>query len=243
MSEVNVRRDEMADHRFYFEAKMNIADVANRNVRRRVFEEISRDLIEGLQKHDSNDALDVLSSVLESAFRTGNETAADAMKNGNSVSHQFMTDADIPEASREAVSWIRHAIFGTTVIKMRECLPRAVALVFVKSDIGSVDGRDPEWIQSGIQHINQYSDDALNPLVELGLITMSPRDNAGILSEWGYELAMTGRTLLPEHRSPSASSTSSEWAYLVRSGALRKGMALLSRAMPSRKERLIPAFG
>jgi hypothetical protein len=187
-------------------------EAADVDLRQSVLREMARDLLFNIEQGSFDSPTDALAQMLDQAFRSGVDVAqTDRSFSADDRIEREMTKMDAPLGSREALNRMIHAICGSFNPDNKRLDPSPHALIFVQVPTKTNDGA---WRQVG-HFTREYSHKAIAPLFELGLIKQIPGSAASCLTEWGYELVMTGKTSLPDSRWPRTSSTAHEWAALA----------------------------
>lgn len=199
---------------------LDLAEISDANLRKNVFREIGRDL----SYHGSTDMPGAIARLMEKAFKAGlklgtNPNFSPYQKDTN----RPMTEMDIPSSPRKKLFLIRVVLGADNLTRNRppkKLVSEALVLIMRPRRPGlSIITRD-EWLLPCEFKKDGLSNRVVMPLIKLGLYT-TPHDlalpgwKATFVTEWGFELLMTGQTRGLTDRKPGKSSTWSQYRNLM----------------------------
>ncbi|MCS4089310.1 hypothetical protein [Rhizobium sp. BK176] len=157
--------------------------------------------------------------MMEKAFRAGLELGADpSFSPTQRDQHRPMTDLDVPPLPRRQMQYIRWAMgdsYDETPIVTGDPKPETLVLIMRP---GNSYVRD-EWLCVDCYAPNGLSNKVVNPLIKLGLYAKALDIGNGwkvtFLTEWGFELLVTGKTKGLDGRIDGSSSTFERYAKLL----------------------------
>lgn len=195
---------------------LDLNEISDSALRKNVFRELGKDLSRKLKDGYTTDGPGSIARLMEMAFKAGVELGSDPNFSPTATDRKRrMTDMDVPSLPREQMYRIRMAL-GIDALhgrNLRELNPQAMVM-FMRPKLRGLPSsmsRDG-WLCVGTYDSEGLSNKVVNPYLKLGLYTEDYKlgDDGWrivVLSEWGFELMLTGETSGMEARSPGTSST------------------------------------
>lgn len=186
-------------------------DVADPKRRRAVFREAGKSLT--WARDVITDRPGAIASLMELAFEAGKASVSESRRPSNNRERR-MRDIDVPSLSRAIFADWRRFKVGTS---RRGDVPSLDAFRFIllpgDPNVPSRLSAD-RWVEYGRSIDFSRSNKAMRPLLKMGLfrdknVELADGSSASSaeLSEWGFELLVTGATAFPEDRADGTSST------------------------------------
>lgn len=192
------------------------ADMAEAKRRKSAFREVAKEY----NKYPFiTDRPGTIAKMMEMAFQAGVESTQTSVSQAM-AKVPTLNDLDVPSLSRDLIDHWRRFQVG-----MRGKTPPTInryAFILQPKTPGlpASMSRDNWYPNDDDLRGDPRSNKVINPLIKLGLLeqrTLGNGATAAILTEWGYELLLTGKTSHPKDRSPEGSSTYGRYALLYQS--------------------------
>ncbi|NTF17698.1 hypothetical protein G6L37_04745 [Agrobacterium rubi] len=204
---------------------LDINDVADAALRKNIFREFGKDLSSSIRSGYQTDVPGSIARLMEKAFRAGLALGSDPSFEPTKKSDtRPITDMDVPSLPRQQLAYIRIALgidpYGRVPARPQPTRPEALVVFMRPRDPGlpSTMSRDG-WFHVGGVDAEGLSNKVVNPYIKLGLYDEPFEVGGGwriaVMTEWGYELMLKGRTNGPKDRSPGTSSTYSAYRALI----------------------------
>lgn len=203
----------------------DLDDISDAAVRKNIFREFGKDLSASIRSGRQTDAPGAVARLMEQAFRAGLALGADtAFKPTDKDDARVVTDMNVPSLPREQLYIIRMSLgidpFGRGGSRTGKCRSEALVMFMRPRDrrLPSTMSRDA-WLHVGRVSADGLSSKVVNPLIKMGLYE-EPWETQGewriaFMTEWGFELMVTGQTSGVKQRHEGGSSTYEEYSRLV----------------------------
>lgn len=217
--------------------RMDPAEAADADLRKSIFREMANDFISDLKHGMITDRPGSIARMMEQAFKAGALAAqADRTFDSKDRLKRPMTEQDIPSLARDALRWFRYALgsdCGWNIDHFAEPAERFASIahdprlrsealvLFMRPKIPGLPSTmtKDEWLLWLGHSEHTFSNKVAGPLEKAGLLSVGEPESNGwrvaFITEWGFELLVTGRTSFPEDRRPGASSTFASYRKLV----------------------------
>jgi hypothetical protein len=207
-----------------WKAKVDPEEVADVDLRKSIFREMANDFFWSLKHGAITDRPGSVARMMEQAFKAGALAAkADETFDSKDRLRRPMTEMDVPSLARDALRWFKLALEGgwnhhniyqpaeSLAIGREPFRPEGIVL-FMRPKIPGLPStmtRD-QWYLSLPYGRHDLSNKVVGPLAKLGLVKISDLSGGfrmAVLTEWGFDLLVTGRTAFPADRQDCDSST------------------------------------